>query len=270
MSMRLYLDTNAVHLLRRKWKPAEFDQRAATKGVVLALGAHVIYELGRGFLRGRGASEVRATCEFLSEIRNVEFLPQAGDMVCAELTQAELGVPIVTVLSPLNQSASRLELSRLACGYAEQAATFTARREASVDVGNPLIAVRNQKTLHPLRKKSAFEAFRLEMLPSGPATLGGLARRFNVKVSPRALLNVMARSSDFPTLTTWLNSQWYLGWVAVHKATIPGKLDDLRHLVESARCGRFVTEDGALAKVAPMISPSLECWGWQQLEEILM
>ena len=269
MAVCLYLDTNVVHLLRRKWRPAEFDQRAATKGVVLAVGAQVLYELGRGFLRDHCATEVRATCRFLAEIRNVEFLPQARDMVCAELTQAELGVPIVTVLSPLNQIASRLELLRLASGYAEQAATFIARREASVDVGNPRIAAANQKEFHALRKTSVFEAFRLRMLPSGPATLGGLARRFKVKVSPRALLRIMACSSDFPTLTTWLNSQWYMGWVAVHKDTVPGKLDDLRHLLESARCGRFVTEDGPLARVAPMISPSLECWAWQRLEEVL-
>ena len=119
MWMRLYLDTNAVHLLRRKWKPAEFDQRGATKGVVLALGAHVIYELGRGFLRGRGASEVRATCEFLSEIRNVEFLPKLAIWSAQELTQAELGVPIVTCsvtsqseCQPPGAVATRLRLRR--------------------------------------------------------------------------------------------------------------------------------------------------------------
>ena len=100
MAIRLYPDTNVVHRLREKWTPAEFDQRAAARGVVLAVGFHVLYELGRGFVGGRSASEVRAACHFLAEIRNVEHLPQAREIIRAELFQAELGVPMLRCCHP--------------------------------------------------------------------------------------------------------------------------------------------------------------------------
>jgi hypothetical protein len=173
------------------------------------------------------------------------------------------------VLSPINQFSTRLELTRLACGFADQAATFIARREAAVEVGNPRTAQANRANLQALRKTTTFEAFRLRLLPSGPATLSELASWFRVKVSARALERVMASSSEFPTLTTWLNGQWYMGWVAVHKGEVPAKLDDLRHLLESARCDAFVTDDRNLAKVGPVISPSRACLAGQDLFEVL-
>jgi hypothetical protein len=49
---------------------------------------------------GRSASEVRAACHFLAEIRNVEHLPQAREIIRAELFQAELGVPMLRCCHP--------------------------------------------------------------------------------------------------------------------------------------------------------------------------
>lgn len=233
------------------------------------MGMHVVYELARGFLRGLRQNEVRKGCHFLSEIRSVEYLPPVQDVIRAELSEAGLGVPVITVLSPINQSATRLELTRLANGYGDQAATFIGRREASVDTMSPRIAAENQKNLRVLRKLDS-DSFRRRVLPSGTRALGELATRFGMKPSPGALSRVLRRPADFPTLTTWLNAQWRMGWTSVRMGVVPGKLDDFRHLVESARCNGFVTNDGNLAKIAPQISPSCRCLSWQELLNMLM
>jgi hypothetical protein len=193
------------------------------RDVVLAIGVHVLYELGRGFVSDPNHSEVRAACRFLAEVRSVEFLPQAGDVIRAELTQAVLGVPIVTVLSPINQFATRLELTQLGCGYGDQAATFSARREASAYVISSRIATANRRTLRTLRSMATFDAFRSRMLPSGPASLSELAALHRVKTTAGALSRIAAHPSEFPTLTTWLYCQWYLGWIAVRERTVPGQ-----------------------------------------------
>jgi hypothetical protein len=119
-----------VHNLRDRWTPREFDERAAARGVVLAVGFHVIYELARAFVRHnpRSVADVKASCSFLADIERVEYLPAVGALIEAELTEAALGVPLVTVLSPLNHVSVRLELRRLALGYAEQAVRFISRR----------------------------------------------------------------------------------------------------------------------------------------------
>ncbi len=130
------------------------------------------------------------------------------------------------------------------------------------------LGIPSERKLSALRKSPTFEAFRLRLLPSGPATLDGLAASVGIKASATICARIVARPFEFPALTAWLYAQWYMGWVAV-RGDVPGKLDDLRHLVESARCDAFVTDDGDLVKVAPKISPSRECWPWQRLQETL-
>ena len=267
MPARFYPDVNVVHKLRSTWTPAGFDQRAAVRGVVLALGPHVIYELARGFVARRSLSDVRAACSFLVEIKQVEYLPPLQAMIAAEFDEAMTGVPIITVLTQLNRTATRLELARLACGYGEQAAAFIARREADIQENQPNIARTNTKLLRRLRGVQTFDEFRSTLRHTGAAALMDLAKRQRIPVRPAALSRVSTRPDDFPVLTAWLNAQWHLAWVAAHHRRVPAsdKLDDFRHLLESARCDAFVTEEGKLLKVGSAISPWRPCLAWDDL-----
>lgn len=130
--MKFYPDTNVVHRLRDSWSPASFDALLRSRGTTLTLGSHVIYELARAFLTGRNVEDVKATCNFLADVSEIEFQPALLRLIESELHLAETRIPLLTVLEPLNQVSTRLELRRLARGDAAGATQFISQREAHV------------------------------------------------------------------------------------------------------------------------------------------
>jgi hypothetical protein len=269
-SLRVYLDTNVVHVLHATWTPAQFDRRARVRDIILTIGPNVIYELARAFVSGRETGQVREACRFLSEAEQIEHLPTLEELICAEFDQAALGVPIVTVRGGLNHVAAQLALARLARGDAQEAAAFIARREASIRVVTPQISQENRTRLRALRKVRTFPIFRQRLWPTAGPQLRELAAFHQRGDIPQACIRrILTTATEFPVLNAWVNAQWYCAWVATHHATTTGKLDDLRHLLESARSNRFVTSDDWLLGAAPMISPSRPCWTWDQLRSVL-
>jgi hypothetical protein len=79
---------------------------------------------------------------------------------------------------------------------------------------------------------------------------------------------VVQRPADFPTLITWLHAQWYCAWIAARDRRPPGRdrLDDFRHLIESAQCAAFVTGESKLVAAGQVISPSRPCITWASLK----
>ena len=181
MQERFYPDTNVIQRMCGAWTPPEFDRRAAAADVVLTLGLHVIYELARGFLSPPHVATVKAAFEYLSQLDRVEYLPPVDDVVRAEFEEARRGVPIIAVLDPLNQSAVKLEIARLAHGQADQAAKFIAKREAGVRPAHARIARANTRKLAGLRGEKTFAEFRQRVAPTGRAVLSSLARFHRVR-----------------------------------------------------------------------------------------
>jgi hypothetical protein len=72
-------------------------------------------------------------------------------------------------------------------------------------------------------------------------------------------------------LTTYLNCEWHLLFVAVVQGVDPGDdaQDDLRHLIESARCDVFVTVDGTLLRRASVLSPCRPSQSWEDFNRQL-
>ncbi len=240
-------------------------------GIVLAVGLHVIYELARGFVFERSIPEVRAACRFLSEIRQVEYLPQLHATVASEFDEAMHGLPIITVLPQNDQFATRLELTRLAARYCEPAARFIAAREDAVAVEHPRVAQANMRRLKALKRIRTFEEFRSRVSSGAPANLAHLAGLHGIKLKRGAASRVLARPKDFRLLTAWLHVQWYFAWIATRHRVPPAwdKRDDFRHLLESARCDGFVTIEAALRKIGAVITPWRPCLSWEEFRAML-
>jgi hypothetical protein len=138
---KLYPDNNVAHRCRETWSPGDFDVRIRARNSKLALGPHVIYELARAFQSGRNVEAVKATCGFLAEITEIEFVPPLARVLDSELHYAETRLPLLTVMEPLNEVSTRLELRRLQMGEATAAVDFISKREARVEVLAPALAV---------------------------------------------------------------------------------------------------------------------------------
>ena len=131
MPTRFYPDTNTIHLIRSTWKPNEFDRKARTGGYTLCLG-HQIYELARSFLYDHPQQAVKDAFAFLLDIECAEFLPAVEARMDAEIHLANTGIPLVTVVNPLNQVATKQELWKLARGSSDNACQFISKRESSL------------------------------------------------------------------------------------------------------------------------------------------
>ena len=274
--IRFYPDTNVVHLLEQTWTPEAFDARARAADHVLALGFHVIYELARGFGRPARRPAVSAACRFLSAIQRLEFQPDIHAIVRADFHRAVTGLELVTVLSPANQLLTRQEIVMMAAGRTAAAALpFIEKRESRTRLYHPQTALANMRSIRSALDGNAlarrlcrtFQGFRQYMSLTAPPMLRRLASGQRVRVTEPGIRLILADHERFPVVTTWLNAQWYLMWVSTMYQNVPArdKLDDFRHLTESARCDVFVTAERGLLKRAHDIRPFRPTISWDDL-----
>lgn len=265
---RFYPDTNVVHLLRREWPPAEFDLRSRSRGLMLALGFHVVYELARGLVmptRQETRADVRSAASFLADLTEIDYVPKLDRLIFAELNRAATGVEIVTVTRPFERLQIRQELYALARGDGVRAARFITEREQRAMSVHRDVAVANAATFQTLftrdpsvRKRcKTVDGFRREFGHLAIDILRELTRQQRLKTLTGTLQVVLRDPDRFPLLSTWLNAQWYEAWISASTGSAPAadKRDDFRHLVESATSDVFVTAEVNLLRRAAELSP---------------
>jgi len=184
------------------------------------LGFHVVYELARAFTSGQNVTEVAATCLFLAEITEVEFLPPLLRVIESELHMAETHLPLLSVLRPLDQVATRLELRRLARGDAATAIDFISKREASVERLRGDISFNNRALLQgqlPEDRESkaqrrVFAGFKKQInnLGLGVDVLKQMTAQHGVSIRDGAYEAILRNPEEYPVLTTFLNCQWHM------------------------------------------------------------
>jgi hypothetical protein len=275
MPLLFYPDTNTIHLIRSTWTPAQFDSRASALGFTLCIG-HQSYELARSFLHNHSQRAVQDTFAFLAEIECIDYLPNVNASIAKELYLAKTGLPIITVVGPLNRTAVKFELLRLARGSAHEARRFIARRESNIAKDKKRITQLNQESarkaelLDPSRANAikTFERLQEELATGRAGWLHNFSKRKGHKVPLRAVERILADPARYPLLNTIVSSQEYLYFITAFQKSEPGKdtLDDFRHLVESSICDLFVTNDLSLIRQAEKICPYKPTWTWESFK----
>ena len=258
--------------------PTEYDLMARNKGFILCLG-HQTYELARSFLYDHSQQPVTKAFEFLSEIECVEYLPNVNESIEAEAHLAQTGMPLITVVGPLNQAAVKQELTRLAKGYSDDARKFISAREQNAALEKVRVTKQNQSSAakasaqngQQMRQIKTFESLQEKLKSERPGFLGNLLRKKGHPITQSAVNRVLNNPIKFPLLNTIVNTQEYLNFITVFHGTEPGKdtLDDFRHLVESSLADLFVTEDGDLLRQASKTRPFKPFKPWQEFKSDL-
>jgi len=269
-----YPDINAFQFIRRDWSPSEFSERCQSAGCKLALGTHVMYELFRSVNKGN-PEVAQESFQFLSEVKDsVEPIPVVSDLIRAEFGYAREGVRTVTVVDPLNQTSYWQEVERGALGYFEEAQRFVSQRESKDE---SWIAAHNRKAIREiippeqLKKIKTFEEFHKQLLPFlGPELLRDLATRQKVEFE-HSHNRILGKYDSFPAINTEINAQLYLLFVAGIHGDVPSadRFDDFRHLVESAHCDCFVTDEKKLLNRSQDIRPFKPTISWDQFHSSL-
>lgn len=272
MSFRFYPDTNVLHLIHSTWTPAQFDSRASTLNFCLCIG-HQTYELARSFLYNHSQEAVQRAFSFLATIERIDYLPNVNTSIATELYLAKTGLPIVTVVGPLNRVATKLELHRLARGSVHEARRFITKRENNIARDKRVITKLNQNVAKQAKLVDAertaaiktFEKLQEELAPGRGAWLQKFAHGKGHNVPLGTIQRILANPVGYPVLNTIVSSQEYLFFITAFQKSQPGKdtLDDFRHLVESAMCDVFVTNDLSLIRQAEKIRPYKPTWPWE-------
>ena len=275
MAIRFYPDTNVIHELCSAWTPSQFDLKARNSGAILCLG-HQTYELARSFLYDHSQEAVRTAFVFLSEIECIEYLPSVNQSIEAEAYLAKAGMPLVTVVGPLNQIATRQELLKLAKGYSDDAREFISKREKNIAIDKMEVAKLNQsavakaKALDLKRTKQikTYELLQKELKPGRPGWLKMFLQKKGFPLTLPAIHHILDNPTEYPLINTIVNSQEYLYFITAFHGMPPGKdtLDDFRHLVESSLTDIFVTRDGDLLSQALKIRPFRTSLSWQDFK----
>jgi hypothetical protein len=276
-----YPDVNVVHLLEATFGATDLDAIMARTGHQFAIGTHLVYELARGLLYDQHIETVRRAFSLLATLKRVVYLPPVEDLLRAELYEASTGTLHLAVLSLENERRFRDEVEALAAGEAKDFNSFIRRREAAIRTHHPEIAAANAERVrahlaaHPedaprLRTFNGYRAFALEQ-GAGNQLVRRLAERNAVTMDARGVDRILHDPAAFPALTTWLNGQFYLAWIAGVQGATPSrdKLDDYRHLIEAARCQVFVTHDAELLRRARDLRPDLPMTAWDEFRSVL-
>ena len=267
-----YPDINAFQFIRRDWSLSEFRDHCQSAGCKLALGTHVMYELFRSVNKGN-AEVAQASFQFLSEVKDsVEPIPVVSDLIRAEFNYASDGVRTVTVVDPFSQTSYWQEVERGALGYFDEAKRFVSQRESK---GESWLAAHNRKAIsesippEQLKKMKTFEEFHRQLVPLfGPDFLRDLAARHKIKFK-YSHNRILGNYDSFPVINTEINAQFYLLFIAVIHGDTPSadKFDDFRHLVESASCDCFVTQEKKLLNRGQEIRPFKRSISWEQFRD---
>jgi hypothetical protein len=275
MPTRFYPDTNVIERISSSWTPTEFDKKARDGGYILCLG-HQTYELARSFLYNHDQEAVKTALAFLSEIECIDCLPTVERRIEAECYLARTGMSLITVMGPLARAATKEELWKLARGSADEATEFIAKREANVAKDKERVTELNQtaaeraKEIDPKRAAAikTFEDLQKELTPGRAGWLKNFAKKKGYEATNDTMGRVLADPIQYPILNTVVSSQGYLYFITAFHKTAPGKdtLDDFRHLVESAMCDLFVTDDADLLKQSKRIRPFKPVASWSEFK----
>ncbi len=274
MPRRVYPDTNVVQLIMSAWGAQGFEERARSVDCSLSIGIPVMYELARAFIYPQLFETARGAFRFLSEIDSIEILPTLDAVMRAEFHLAIWGTVPPIMINPTYRVLARQEITRLANGYVDDAIRFIKLRELDISVGHPEDArVNIDGTREFLRRHpelasgmSTFAGFREQVLHSARPLLIQRADRLSITVDDRALEVILNDPRRFPVLNTWLNAEWYFAFIEGMHQEVPSahRIDDFRHLLESANCDFFVTNDVDLLRrgrdIRPFLDPILP-WG---------
>lgn len=273
MACRFYPDTNVIHLIRSLWTPAQFDRKAVAGGYTLCIG-HQTYELARSFLYDHSQQAVKEAFAFLSEIECIDYLPDVNSYIERELFMAKTGMPLVTVVGPLNRIATKQELLKLSRGAADVARSFISERESNVAKDKERITKLNQAVVDKAKALDreragaikTFEMLQKELKPGRPSWLKQFAERKRRKVTTYAIDRILADPLRYPLLNTVVFSQEYLYFISTFHKKAPGKdtLDDFRQLVESSVCDLFITNDENLLRQSQTIRPFKPALSWEK------
>lgn len=279
---KAYLDLNIWEYSLKVWDDGSaFAEAAHRAGFQLCLGTHVVYELARRFGYPDKVPTAQRICRFLLDMgKDVEYLRPLRQLIAAEVGMAVTGDPFEDVLSEENVLAYRKELGRLEKGHSNDALAFIGKREDGIQVGYPKIADGNRRRskdyfkAHPQERREAktFEGYK--RVCNHFALLGQLFPGL-----PKILLErVLSKPQDYPVLTSSLNANLYMAFIAGMHRGKPRKdrIDDYRHVIESTQADVFVTgekkyvpkDQGGNGHYAQLV-PGGVCVGWDEFRDRL-
>lgn len=271
-----YLDNNAVAYLAATWSAKESARLLTAKREQIMLGTHVIYESARALLNKRLREPVQHRFTVLAELAErqlVDFLPDGRALRRAEYEEAVTGVPVLKALSRLNYVATMEAIRKLARGDSAAADAFIAGREAHHQGERPattrrivIASRRGPDPLPRLARRTSWDAYLTTAREAqGVGKLRAQATQDGVRLATGTAQRILRNPAAYPVLSTWLNCELRLTWQAARtrKAPASSRMDDYRHLIESAGCTRLVTADPGLRCLAPVLSPFRPCIGWE-------
>jgi hypothetical protein len=262
----IFLETSAINrAVATGLDPTALRDHLAHSDRRPVIGIHVIYELAATFLRPERVDTGKALFRFVRDL-DPSFTPPTMDLLLQEVLRLRTNAAVLPFLTHDNQSATRLEVHRLAVGaFDATAQAFIEAREAEVRREHPNMAnayighvsrVREVQgdSLPTLRQFSdVAEYFRNRW----PDMIRAIVHE---AVLPAEARELAERLVTFPALRATLNANLYLMFICIAHGAVPGddKLDDYRHLIDASYCEAMILYDDRARSAARYIAPQLQ------------
>lgn len=262
----IFLETSAVNrAVATDLDPKALRDRLTQSDRCPVVGIHVIYELAATFLRPENVDTGKALFRFVRDL-DPSFTPPTMDLLLQEVLRLRTNAAVLLFLTHGNQSATRLEVHRLAEGnFDATAQAFIKAREAEVQREHPNMA--NAYIKHVSRVRGV----RGDFLPA-LSQFSDVAEYFRNRwpdmiraivheaVSAAEARELSERLATFPALRATLNANLYLMFICVAHGVVPGddKLDDYRHLIDASYCDAMILYDDRARSAARYIAPQLQ------------
>ena len=224
-----------------------------------AVGLQAIYEMARTFLNQDDLQLGTALFQIIWEL-DPYYQMDAAMLHDQEIIKLRTGAAVFSSLAPINLTATRLIVGRLARGFLDDGyMNFIAVREAEIRENHPNFALGYiEETKGTTSKRfPTFESFYIELADQIPDLI---YQSVKGKVTISEAHEIYHRIGSFPAIRSTVRSNIYLCWICVNHQNIPkkDKYDDYRHIIEASYCDIFVTDDKQLSNTAPRINPDIE------------
>ncbi len=265
---KVYLETNAICRAHEAGvSGSELRQFLYKKRLTPIIGLHAIYELARTFLNENKTDIAIQLFTIVNEL-SPEFSNEPGVLMSQELNNCLNNYEIHPLLRDEDRMLAIEEVRKLAIGnFDEKARAFIEERDNNFKRDHVNISEHNIeifKNNPPSERLRTFEdvfAYYENDLPSL------IIQIFDDKLPEEAALAVIEKIDTYHTIRSNVRSQIYLMYVQLVHKSVPAsdKVDDHRHIIESAYCDTFITNDTQLTNNANKINPNLEIIEWNSL-----
>ena len=271
MSEKIYLDQTPWHRVISEYAPEDFEQRLAVAGYEVCFGEDNLSEFAGLYHDADSPHNVavgKRVFSFIFKLKELLYLESVHNLIAGDIVCLRTGGRVLPCASDSVVGQTRIEIARLALGYADEATEFTTARVQEIRNDMP----RHRETIIHRNQQADYPADFSHWLQRQDWKRQVLERsQYANAIAAVSNARLFDYPERYPFLNTYVNAVLYENYLALthREGPSPKRVPDARHLMSAQAADWLVTDDRKLVGAVDRLSPKVKAMSWSRLYSLL-